>query len=65
MDARRPPRTGTPNDDLDVASKGIQEIHQPFDGKTLESIIRQSGNLRLIDSQPRRRRRLGIFEEYR
>jgi hypothetical protein len=57
IDPRRPTRRGTSNDDLDVASEGIQEIHQSFDGKTLESIIRQSGNLRLIDSWPLRRRR--------
>ena len=39
------------NDDLDIAIKRIQKMHEPFDRKSIQLVICQSRNLRLVDTK--------------
>lgn len=46
------------DDDLDVAVEGVEEAQEALDGETFKAVIGQGGNLRLIQIEEFRRRRL-------
>ena len=49
-DAFAGPRPGA-DDDFDVAIERVEEVHEALNGKAIETVVRQRGDLGLVDSQ--------------
>src|SRR5688572_20398084 len=57
VDARAPPpaRAARRDADLDLPAQPSEEVHQALDGKTVEAVAHEVGDMRLADAEQLRR----------